>query len=1452
MIERTFQNIRDDELNNADQQSFLVSLGWSKSTTWEVLLRSKRVLIISEAGAGKTYECRNQAQRLRDAGEAAFFVELALLASTDLRGTLDTEEETRLDAWLSSQSDVATFFLDSIDELKLSLGSFEQALKCFKKGIENQLSRARIVITTRPIPFDQQLVRRLLPIPPAPQMQSNEETFATIAMGDHKAPQTGEKDKDAAPDWRTVALMPLSDAQIMDFSRIQGIEEPIALLDDLKKRNAQEFARRPQDLIELCAGWRENKRIRTHHDQVIANIRIKLQPRDDRPEPAELSIDKAIEGASRLALAMFVTRCLTIRHSTASDAINDGAALDPSIILSDWTLSERKALLERPLFGFASYGRVRFHHRSVAEYLAAKRLQELCKLGMPFRALKRLLFAETKGRTIVRPSKRAVAGWLALMIDGIFELLRDNEPSVLLNEGDPETLTQTQRNQALQAYVKRYGKGGWRGLNVPHIQIHRFASTELASEVNRLWRLGIENPDVRETLLQLIERGHISDCADIAHGVVCSQKASEIERIVALDALVALEDSRLQNIACTVSANDRLWPNGIADAAILRMFPRYLSVTQLCQTLSRMKKRRRSAGDLGWQLSRLIENVELDLTSLETLRDGLVDLVSDGLSWNKEWPHIVSNRSHLSGALASTCVRGLVMSKSDDWFRASVLALRLHHHEYSDNEAHKVLQECLTDVNAEDNARLFWAADSLLQSLHGITDPFRRLVEATWHEGPVRLSADRDLKWVKKALSDTTRATNDRAMLLAAAVNLPPIHADWRDHVSGLKLLVADQPALLSTIDERLKPSKYEKEHQRWEKQATERKKQRERQLAKNRASWIQFWREVAEHPERAFSSECSGNTAWNLWRAMSNYGENSRSSGWNRRFIEEQFGKETADRLRHILMSIWRKDFPTLASERPASERNTYLVRWQLGLAAIYAEAEDPGWIGNLSEEEAKLAARYAPIEFNGFPQWIENLAVAHSKAVDETLGKELRWELSQDTSTDGHSLLLQNISYASNTVARLFLPCLQTWLYADCDHIDDKSNLSVIARRLQQVIDVMLKHGDDAVGTYLLNAARQRLQNSLPNELVFIWLPTLMRINPELGVAALEDRLRTVEPGKSSEAVTWFSVLFGDRHNGINLRSEAFAPKLLLRLLRLVYHHVRPIDDTKHEGSHTLDTRDNAEYARHQIVSALLETKGEEGWATKLEMADDPICAHFKDRILADAEESWAQEIDSVAFNEAQAIALDKTGEAPASTNEAMFSILCDRLTDLDDLLLCDTTPREAWAGITDEKVMRREIARELSHRANGLYKVDQEAATADEKETDIRLRSVVSDYEAVIELKLANHRTAHDLRNTIYEQLVKKYMAADNSRSGCLLITLAKDRYWDHPDSGKRIKLAELKSLLCDEAKRVEAAMAGSVAIAVHILDLRPRLPKEKVKKAGGTTVSIHTNSRSAAPF
>jgi hypothetical protein len=230
MINRQFKDIPKGGLKDSDQQSFLVSLGRSKALTWEKLLESQRILIISEAGAGKTYECQEMAKRLWADGEPAFFIELATLADDGLRPCLDSAEEKRLDEWLAAQSDTATFFLDSIDELKLSSGSFERALKRLKKCIESHLHRVRIIITSRPIPIDEKVFRLQLPVTSVISSEANEESFAMTVMQENKSRDLRAVGATASPLWRSVGLMPLSYEQIASFAAMQGVEDPAKLL----------------------------------------------------------------------------------------------------------------------------------------------------------------------------------------------------------------------------------------------------------------------------------------------------------------------------------------------------------------------------------------------------------------------------------------------------------------------------------------------------------------------------------------------------------------------------------------------------------------------------------------------------------------------------------------------------------------------------------------------------------------------------------------------------------------------------------------------------------------------------------------------------------------------------------------------------------------------------------------------------------------------------------------------------------------------------------------------------------------------------------------------------------------------------------------------------------------------------------------------------------------------
>lgn len=1421
-IQRIFCELSAKEIFDVEQMTTLVRMGLSGGFGWDKLLESQRVLIISEAGAGKTYECRAQQQALWNQGEPAFYLELAELTKDKLEDLLSADEVERFKAWRISQSDVATFFLDSIDELKLTLGSFETALKRLGNAIAGQLGRVRIVITTRPIPIDQHLIQTHLPIPDPVEQVARADAFADIAMGRHQE-RKPDNDAEVTPSWRNVALMPLSNSQIREMAILEGISDADALLADIQARNAEDFARRPQDLIELCADWRDYRRIRTHREQIEQNIRVKLKPRTDRREPAQLSPDKAFEGAYRLALATLLTRKLTIRHSVEADRHGEpGTVLEPALILSDWTPEERETLLERALFGFASYGRVRFHHRSVIEFLAAQHLDNRLNQGMPIKAVKRLLFATTpQGFRVVRPTMRPVAAWLAASHPSIFSEIHDHEPDVLLDYADPASLPLPLRVSVLQSYVQIYGNGGGRGQHIPRMQVQRFASPELSECVLALWQTNIENYEVRELLLELIGAGKMLKCADIVHAVAANQATDKHEHFQAITALTQLNDPRIESLVFSMEEEPKIWPEPIVRGAIVSMFPQHITPDQLCTILSHLHVSDRAIGEIEFILPHRIDELEFAPGYLRKLSVCLADLITENLTWNKDWPHTTSIRPHLLPLLRAISLKLVRTGEIDsEVLRSAVIALRLKCENHDHDKHTENLRQALAVLAPSLRERAFWIDDAFCENLHPQTDARERLFQALFH-GPIDLNNAQDEAWMRHILADHDRPLVERTMMLHALMREPTDKI-----LQDCKECVGEEPSLIALIDSHLEPREIDTEWAEHNARSEQRRKDRKKQDAENHATWIAFWHEVAEHPEMAFSPDREENTVWNLWKAMSRSGDKSRASGWNRRFIEQHFGKEIADQVRISMRQIWRNDRPTLRYERPKNERNTFLVRWQLGLAALAAEAEAPHWTSKLSIEEAELAARYVPIEFNGYPAWLEALTREHPGSVERTLGPELSAELKELATSGALSIQLQNISHAPKIIAQLFLSRLRSWLEDHSCGGFSKEHAS----GLERVLQILIEHGDDETKIHIRHMAESQLELSADSSLTPVWLAVFMRLDPAAGTDALEQLLEPVEPAPSTVAVHIIGALFGDRHArpNIDLHMPNFTPQLLLRLVRLAYRHVRRSDDITHHGAYSPNSRDEAQDGRNAILNAILDSKGLEAWAVKLKMVGDPLFGHFRDRLALLAREKAAEEIDENIFNESEVVQLNGYGEVPPVTRDDMFELLVDRLDDLDDLLLQEDSPREAWALIEDEKIMRREIARALRGASNQQYIVDQEAVTADEKETDIRLRAI-SGQQATIELKVGEKGwSGRVLRDTIKNQLVTKYMAAETCRSGCLLVTVASDRQWQHPDTDEKIDIDGLRGVLTAEANRIVDELCGSIRLVIKVMDLRPRLP------------------------
>ncbi|SFW28301.1 hypothetical protein [Luteibacter sp. UNCMF366Tsu5.1] len=1443
LLDRRFSDLT--ESSGSDTEFSWAFEGYG-SIDWNELLASPRVLIVSEAGTGKTFECQAQQRRMWDEGKPAFWIELASLGRNELPNTLGNEALVRFQAWLDDPSSVATFFLDSVDELLLMKNSFEQALIAVDRAIGPRAYRARFVVTSRPTDFDRQAVIRILPFPECTEIDVPEaepgDGFVEAAMGNRAAVQRKEV-RDPIPVVRTVGLLPLSESEVQRFVVAHGVTDPAAFSDALAAKNAFAFARRPQDLIELIGVWKAEGRLRTYHDQVALNAEVKLRGARRRNE-RQLPFDKAIKGARILALTMLLTRRLALKHGADSDSEHAvETVLDPRDVLVDWTDEEIKALLERPLFGHAGYGRVRFHHRSVVEFLAAEQLKLLREGGAPWRNVADRLFAITpQGMEVIRPSMRPTAVWLAAHSREVFEAVIAREPEAMLQYGDPETLDERDRLRALMAYVNRVGSRQREGLEFYPVQVQRFACAEVVSALPDIWDTGLTNPDVRKLFLQMFTAWPSEAGTRIAFAVLTDANGDHLERIWAAEALIAANDPRLRVLAEELALNTARWPDGVAASVALRLVPRHIGADSLRALLDRMVVGRNSPGrDLARSLCYQLTNEAFEPTYLERLRDGLVASVVDGMHWTQtEYPRYWTVRPDLAELLAALCMRLLSEQPlSGPLLAASIVAVQVAVNESVADDFAAKLRATAAAWPESLRCVAFVASHALLEGIHPGDNPFDRL-NALDEAGLVRLSVT-DGPWVMAILADRNQSPALRATALTAALQgIAPAFPTPAARLRAFASAVADVPELSARVAQVASARRDDPKLRRMRATEVRRRQAHTKKEAHRRAGWQKFVREILADPDVFFTTDRAYGTAWNIWLVMSRRVEGDHHTGWDRPFLEAQLGVDIANRLKQALRNVWRTDKPTLPHERPPTGRNTTLVRWGMGNAALAAESEDASWALRLSPAEAALAARYVPIELNRFPLWLPALAVAHPGPVRTTLAQLIDDELACLHDPQAHPTTLQHVEYADPVLQALIMPQLEAWLSSHAVNLTTRSTPLKPTYGFERLIRLVLKHGSSPATAALLSTSLEALARPAVGGWELLWFCAAFSLDPPVATTILEQRLARYPVGQLGEGARLLAGLFGDRHEAmrVNARDERFTPDLLLRLTRLAYAHVRRRDDVEHIGSFTPDARDGAEQGRDALLTALLESDGVGAWDAKMALANDPLIGTFADRARALTLAHAAREAEGDPLTLTQVRAVLRGAAPPPMTQAQMFTLLTHRLDDLEDLLLSDTSPRETWARVTIEREMRRNIGHELDRLAAGLYSVNQEAVSADEKETDIRLLSSASSVTGVIELKVGKNASAAELRDTIQSQLVRKYLAPTDRRAGCLLVTVSSNRGWQHPDTGERLDINGLRQLLSDEAKRVEQQLHGQVRLTVRVLDLRPRLGIERNGGAGRT--------------
>ncbi|MBB2984621.1 hypothetical protein [Paraburkholderia tropica] len=409
---------------------------------WPELIAKRRVVVLAEAGSGKTEELAEQARRQTAAGRFAVYATVQDVGRDGLVKALRLADRQRLDAWRRNR-EPGWFFIDSIDEAKLDNIRLERALRQIAEGISGEEGRAHIVLSGRHTDWefarDAQRLNDELPLPrdsaaePVPAL----ETLVRRVLRHEKRP---EPTPDETP--LVVVMAPLDTEQVRTYAAAKNAQDLDGLMAAIDAANLWGFARRPLDLDWIVRYWRSHGRLGSFTVMTEVGLRERLQETDpERGRRDGLDAERAKHGLERVGAALVFGRKMTIAiPDNDAQFETEGTVARIDDVLPDWSGEDRMKLLTRPAFDPATFGRARLHNDNegvVRAYLTARWLQRLRHANLPQRRLHDLLFSRTYGVELVKPSMLETAAWLALWDESVASEVVRRAPFLLFTAGDP-------------------------------------------------------------------------------------------------------------------------------------------------------------------------------------------------------------------------------------------------------------------------------------------------------------------------------------------------------------------------------------------------------------------------------------------------------------------------------------------------------------------------------------------------------------------------------------------------------------------------------------------------------------------------------------------------------------------------------------------------------------------------------------------------------------------------------------------------------------------------------------------------------------------------------------------------------------------------------------------------------------------------------------------------------
>jgi hypothetical protein len=156
-----------------------------------------------------------------------------------------------------------------------------------------------------------------------------------------------------------------------------------------------------------------------------------------------------------------------------------------------------------------------------------------------------LLFADSYGHQLIKPSVRQTAAWLAIWDNDVAREVLDREPLLLLASGDAASLPLATRSAAVERAAQVLLAHGGRYVLFDEDALKRFSTPDIAPRIRALWAKHKGTEDVRTLLLRMIWLGRLRECADLIPEALFGSYTDQLTLVFAGRAAVAIGDPTL-------------------------------------------------------------------------------------------------------------------------------------------------------------------------------------------------------------------------------------------------------------------------------------------------------------------------------------------------------------------------------------------------------------------------------------------------------------------------------------------------------------------------------------------------------------------------------------------------------------------------------------------------------------------------------------------------------------------------------------------------------------------------------------------------------------------------------------------------------------------------------------------------------------------------------------------